>query len=94
MDRIIETLVKWIKEKKSYPTQLQFHLTNFCNLKCIFCPTRALVRSEDLKVEKELSTKEWLRILNEAIELGVQEFHICGGGEPLRTIGVWTVGSN
>lgn len=63
------------------PIQAQIHLTNYCNLKCIFCPTRALVKELDRK--KELTKEEWLRIIKEGNELGVKEWHICGGGEPL-----------
>jgi MoaA/NifB/PqqE/SkfB family radical SAM enzyme len=63
------------------PAQAQIHLTNFCNLKCIFCPTRALVK--ELNRKKELTIEEWLRIIKEGNELGIREWHICGGGEPL-----------
>lgn len=81
MEEIIKSVLKWKKDGKGYPTQIQIHLTNFCNLKCIFCPTRALVKELDRK--KELKREELLRIVREGKKLGVKEWHICGGGEPL-----------
>jgi MoaA/NifB/PqqE/SkfB family radical SAM enzyme len=81
MEEIINSLSRWRKNGKGYPTQIQIHPTNYCNLKCIFCPTRALVKEFDRK--KELTRDEWLRIIEEGNELGVREWHICGGGEPL-----------
>lgn len=75
------SLLEWNKHNEGYPTQAQIHLTNFCNLKCFFCPTRALVKEPDR--ESELSTKEWLNIIEEGNNLGIKEWHICGGGEPL-----------
>lgn len=81
MEEIMKSLVQWKKIEKGYPTQVQVHLTNYCNLKCIFCPTRALVKDIDRK--KELRKENWLRIIKEGNELGVKEWHICGGGEPL-----------
>jgi len=81
MEEIINSLSSWRKNEKGYPTQVQIHPTNYCNLRCIFCPTRALVK--ELDREKELTREEWLRIIEEGNELGVKEWHICGGGEPL-----------
>lgn len=81
MEEIIKSLLSWKKNGRGYPTQIQIHLTNYCNLKCIFCPTRTLVKELDRR--KELERGEWLRIIQEGNELGVREWHICGGGEPL-----------
>lgn len=75
------SLLKWNKHNEGYPTQAQIHLTNFCNLKCFFCPTKALIKEPDR--ENELSTEEWLDIIEEGNNLGIKEWHICGGGEPL-----------
>lgn len=82
MEKIIKNLLNWERKGKGYPTQLQFHLTNFCNLKCIFCPTRSLVPGEQLKIENELSTEKWLDVIEQAVKLRIEEFHLCGGGEP------------
>jgi MoaA/NifB/PqqE/SkfB family radical SAM enzyme len=80
VDEIVNRIVEWKTKGKSYPYQIQIHLTNYCNLKCIFCPTRALVKELDRK--KELSKEEWLRIIKEGNEMKVKEWNICGGGEP------------
>ncbi len=81
MEEIIKSLKKWKEKKKGYPTQIQIHLTNFCNLKCFFCPTRALIKKLDRN--QELTKEEWLRVIEEGNRLGTKEWHICGGGEPL-----------
>lgn len=81
MGPVYHSLLEWNKHNEGYPTQAQIHLTNFCNLKCFFCPTRALIKEPDR--ESELSTKEWLNIIEEGNNLGIKEWHICGGGEPL-----------
>jgi len=83
MDYIIESLLDWAKNGSGHPVQAQIHLTNFCNLKCFFCPTRALLDTSALKKEDELTKEKWLSIIDEANGMGVQEWHICGGGEPL-----------
>ncbi|MDI6826333.1 MAG: radical SAM protein [Candidatus Aenigmarchaeota archaeon] len=83
MDDIIKSLSRWAKGKKGYPTQAQIHLTNYCNLKCSFCPTRALLSNEEIDRKKELKTEDWLNIIDQATELGVIDWHLCGGGEPM-----------
>jgi MoaA/NifB/PqqE/SkfB family radical SAM enzyme len=80
MEEIINRLIEWKIKGKSYPYQIQIHPTNYCNLKCIFCPTRALVKKLDRK--KELTREDWLNVIEEGNELKVKEWHICGGGEP------------
>ncbi len=83
MDERIERILSWIKGEKKGPFQIQVHLTNFCNLKCFFCPTRSLLKKEELDKNNELTKNDWFRIINEAKKLNVKEWHICGGGEPL-----------
>jgi pyrroloquinoline quinone biosynthesis protein E len=60
------------------PYTLVAELTHRCPLACPYCsnPTK-LVRGNE-----ELSTDEWLRVLDEAAELGVMQMHLTGG-EPL-----------
>ena len=83
MEEKIRRLIKWSKSKKCDPIQIQAHFTNFCNLKCFFCPTRTLLKKSEIKKDKELSKDDWFKLINESKELGVKEWHICGGGEPL-----------
>jgi len=80
---IIKSLLEWNKGKKGFPTQVQLHLTNYCNLKCLFCPTRALLDKGQLDRKKELTKERWFEIIEEGTRLGVKEWHICGGGEPM-----------
>jgi MoaA/NifB/PqqE/SkfB family radical SAM enzyme len=81
MDKKLCNLLKWSVNKKTPPLQIQIHFTNFCNLDCVFCPTKALVK--DLDRRNELSEDELIRLVKEGNKLGVEEWHICGGGEPL-----------
>lgn len=82
MNHIYESLLSWARAGRGNPAQAQIHLTNLCNLACVFCPTRTLIGS-GVKRENELSKDEWLSIIDQGNELGVMEWHICGGGEPL-----------
>lgn len=83
MEEKIKRLISWSKGKPQGPTQIQVHFTNFCNLKCFFCPTRTLLKGSEIKKDKELTKKDWLRLVEESKQLGAKEWHICGGGEPL-----------
>jgi len=83
MEENIKRLISWSKGEPYGPTQIQAHLTNFCNLKCFFCPTRALLKKSKLKKDKDLTREDWFRLIEESKKLGVKEWHICGGGEPL-----------
>jgi MoaA/NifB/PqqE/SkfB family radical SAM enzyme len=42
-----------------------------------------LIEEETLDRKKELCKEKWLEIIDEGTKLGVEEWHICGGGEPL-----------
>ncbi len=60
------------------PFWLLCELTYTCPLHCVFCynPT------DFARVEQELSTDEWLRVLREGRELGAVQLGLSGG-EPL-----------
>jgi PqqA peptide cyclase len=60
------------------PYTLVAELTHRCPLACPYCsnPTE-LVRRHD-----ELSTEQWLRVIDEAAQIGVMQVHLTGG-EPL-----------
>jgi MoaA/NifB/PqqE/SkfB family radical SAM enzyme len=83
VNEIIKSLSRWAGGKKNYPSQAQIHLTNFCNLKCFFCPTRVLLTKKEINRKKELTTEQWLNVVDQATELGVSDWHLCGGGEPM-----------
>ncbi len=60
------------------PYTLVAELTHRCALACPYCSNPlALVRGQD-----ELSTDEWLRVIDDAAALGVMQMHLTGG-EPL-----------
>lgn len=60
------------------PYTLVAELTHRCPLACPYCSNpRELVKGHD-----ELTTEEWLRVLDDAASLGVMQMHLSGG-EPL-----------
>jgi pyrroloquinoline quinone biosynthesis protein E len=60
------------------PYTLVAELTHRCPLACPYCSNpRALVRGPE-----ELTTDEWLRVVDDAAALGVMQIHLSGG-EPL-----------
>jgi pyrroloquinoline quinone biosynthesis protein E len=60
------------------PYTLVAELTHRCALACPYCSNpRALVGGQD-----ELTTDEWLRVMDDAAQLGVMQVHLSGG-EPL-----------
>ncbi|QHW29588.1 pyrroloquinoline quinone biosynthesis protein PqqE [Paenibacillus rhizovicinus] len=62
----------------SLPYALTAELTHRCPLRCPYCSNP----TELQKRENELSTDEWLSVLEQACELGVVQVHFTGG-EPL-----------
>lgn len=54
--------------------ELWLHLTNACNLACSHC----LVESSPDGI-RGISTDEWFRIIEQALDLGVERFYITGG---------------
>ncbi len=60
------------------PLWLLFELTYRCPLQCVFCYNPI----EFAKVENELTTEEWVRVLREARALGSVQLGLSGG-EPL-----------
>ncbi len=61
------------------PVGLVAEVTHRCPMRCLYCsnPTELVRR------EQELSTDEWLSVLEQAAELGVLQVHFSGG-EPLQ----------
>jgi MoaA/NifB/PqqE/SkfB family radical SAM enzyme len=79
LEEIGKRLELWSKGKKAGPVRMELHPTDLCNLNCIFCWRK---KSEKAK-KKELSENELLQVVREAAKLGVKEWVISGGGEPL-----------
>jgi len=78
MDEKIKRLAMWAHGKKAPPLTLELNITNRCNLRCRMCWLRfAKPNYEEMKDE------ELVRIIDEAITLGIKEFRFPGSGEPL-----------
>ncbi|MAG50314.1 hypothetical protein CL621_01575 [archaeon] len=83
MQEKIERLSKWFSGDKQLPFSLDINPTDSCNLHCLSCWLRnKKFKNLDSKAY-ELSDKKLLQLIDEAIELGIREFEISGGGEPL-----------
>jgi radical SAM protein with 4Fe4S-binding SPASM domain len=69
-------------EKPFKPVAIYLHLTNACNLKCLYC-YNSNYRNNVIKDKlRELDDSEILDIIDQAVELGITSFSITGG-EPL-----------
>lgn len=62
------------------PIGMLAELTHRCPLQCPYCSNPAKL----LKAELELSTEEWCRVFEEAVDLGVLQVHLSGGEPTLR----------
>lgn len=71
-------LAAWGQGEKPGPFKLMYFPTNVCNLKCAICWQRKGVHDYS-----ELPPRRQAALVEEAIALGVREFVIGGGGEPL-----------
>ena len=64
------------------PPFLIASITSQCNLHCAGCYSRCNHATVDEEPVKQLTSEEWLRIFDEADELGVS-FILLAGGEPM-----------
>ncbi|WP_336774304.1 pyrroloquinoline quinone biosynthesis protein PqqE [Paenibacillus sp. MMO-58] len=65
----------------SFPYALTAELTHRCPLHCPYCSNPVELQ----KRESELSTNEWLSVLEQASDLGVVQVHFTGGEPLLRS---------
>ncbi|MFB6088297.1 MAG: radical SAM/SPASM domain-containing protein, partial [Candidatus Aenigmatarchaeota archaeon] len=82
----IKRILGWFKGRKPGPWKIDVELHRRCNLRCLSCSRRAADNYEEMNEHSkkiEMSTGKWLEIVDEAADLGVREWHIAGGGEPL-----------
>ncbi|MCD6402771.1 MAG: radical SAM protein [Candidatus Aenigmarchaeota archaeon] len=77
MKEKIERIANWMKGRKVGPYTIELNITNKCNLKCRMCWLRNFSCSR-----KEIENSKWIKIVEEACQLGVKEFRIPGSGEP------------
>jgi len=83
MEEIIKRLIQWSKGNPQGPISIHLDPTNRCNLNCRFCWQRSHERLGWVDRKNELSEKKLLSIIKEAAKLGVKDWLISGGGEPL-----------
>ncbi len=79
----LERLSMWEKGKKAPPLHIDIEPSSSCNLKCRFCWTRSKERVAACQYEKTISNKRLIEIVKEGAKLGVLEWEIAGGWEPL-----------
>jgi len=71
-------LNNWAQGNSAGPFKVIYFPTNYCNLRCNICWQRQGVHDYS-----ELSVQRQMQLVDEAFQLGVKEFVIGGGGEPL-----------
>ena len=74
-------------EGEHIPPFLIASITSSCNLHCAGCYSRCNDATQDTEPVAQLSDDEWLRVFDEASNLGVS-FILLAGGEPLLRKGV------
>jgi len=75
----INRLKKWFSGRKQGPVKISIFPTNNCNLNCIFCWRQGKKTRDPIRI----SRKKFPFLVKQASELGVKEWLITGGGEPL-----------
>ncbi|SDI65338.1 Radical SAM superfamily enzyme, MoaA/NifB/PqqE/SkfB family [Pseudobutyrivibrio sp. 49] len=84
---------KYKDEGLHVPPFLIASITSSCNLHCAGCYSRQNEATKDCEPVNQMSDEEWLKIFNEAEELGIS-FILLAGGEPLLRKGVIKAASN
>ncbi len=72
-------LWQWEQGATPGPWFISVFPTNRCNLRCSICWQRRV----EIDYSHELSDERWLALVDEAADLGVREWVIVGGGEPM-----------
>jgi MoaA/NifB/PqqE/SkfB family radical SAM enzyme len=79
----VERLKKWYNGVSASPLHIDIEPTSSCNLECKFCWARSKKRVRNCQYQRTLTDKRLLQIVHEAVELGVKEWEIAGGWEPM-----------
>jgi len=79
----IRRIISWADGKPQPPIRIDLEPTFSCNLKCKFCWQRSKERLKQCDYSRPLSENRILEIIGEAAELGVLEWQIAGGWEPM-----------
>jgi MoaA/NifB/PqqE/SkfB family radical SAM enzyme len=68
------------------PFKIDVELHRRCNSNCLSCSRRADTKFAEINeysATVEMPKETWLGIVREAAQLGVKEWHVAGGGEPM-----------
>lgn len=76
----IGRICEWARGIESPPFTLDINPTDKCNLRCMSCWQRGF---KSIDSSYELPDEKAVDIVKQAIDLGVAEFDITGGGEPM-----------
>jgi len=78
-EKKIPRLIKWSLGLKPGPIRIDLILTNKCNQKCGYC----YLREHENHTGNELTTEEITKLVREASKLGIYNWNLMGGGEPM-----------
>jgi len=80
---LVGRLRAWIEQgERQGPYSLQLNPTMACDLNCVFCRRQDRLR-EYYQRAREIETCRYLRMVRDALDLGVKVVVVKGGGEPL-----------
>jgi len=78
VDTPVDRLLQWERGETPGPWYVNVFPTNRCNLRCAICWQRRFDQ-----FGTEVPDDRYLRFVDECADLGVQEWSIAGGGEPI-----------
>jgi len=79
-----DCLFLWMKEGWAPPHRIQICPTDTCNLQCLSCWRISPKHRDNITLPAdEITDERLLGMVDEAIDLGVKEIGLNGGGEPL-----------
>lgn len=83
MEEKIRRLIQWSKGEFQGPLSIHLDPTNKCNTRCKFCWQISHKRKGLVNTRNEIPDERMTKLVKEAKNLGVKEWLISGGGEPL-----------
>ena len=85
----LERLLRWQAGETPGPWELLLFPTNRCNQRCTICWQRtAETQYGKVDCANEIADERLLTLVDEAAELGVREWCILGGGDPLMRVDI------
>lgn len=78
----VNRLMHWQNGEPRGPVRLTVFPTNICNIECKHCWQR-WDETYDKTYKSEMSDERLMRLVDEAHELGVQEWYFVGGGDAM-----------